>query len=188
MKWDFKTPGIPDNFFVKGAPITKEEVRVITLSKARIKENSTIYDVGAGTGSISIEAALLARNGKVFSIEKNPERISLIKKNIKKFGVSNIEVVEGEAPEVLRALPRADRIIIGGSGGRIRRILKKCDGKLNDNGVVVINAVKLDTLRDSTSTLQKLSYNFRVTQVHINKFDGIAKALSTIFIIDAEKR
>lgn len=187
-RWDFATPGIPDKLFSRGsAPMTKEEIRVITLSKARIKEDSTVYDIGAGTGSISIEAALLAKNGRVFAIEKNLERISLIRKNVKKFGASNIEIVEGEAPEVLKALPKADRIIVGGSGGRIRSILMKCDKKLKSGGRVVINAVKLETLRTSAEVLKKLKYNFRITQVSVNRVEA-AEVLNTVFIIDAERR
>lgn len=188
-RWDFATPGIPDKLFSRGsAPMTKEEIRVITLSKARIKEDSTVYDIGAGTGSISIEAALLAKNGRVFAIEKNPERISLIRKNVKKFRVGNMEVVEGEAPEVLKALPKADRIIIGGSGGRIRSILMKCNEKLKSGGRVVINAVKLETLRTSAEVLKKLKYNFRITQVSVNRVE-VAEVLNTrVFVIDAERR
>lgn len=187
-RWNFATPGIPDKLFSRGsAPMTKEEIRVITLAKARIKQHSTVYDIGAGTGSISVEAALLAKNGKVFAIEKNSDRISLIRKNIKKFRVSNAEVVEGEAPEVLKSLPSADRIIVGGSGGKIRGILMKCDEKLRRGGRVVINAVKSETLRTSIDVLKKLNYNFGITQVSVNRVEA-AKALNTIFIIDAERR
>lgn len=204
-RWSFATPGIPDKLFSRGgAPITKEEIRVITLAKARLKKDSTVYDIGAGTGSISVEAALLAKNGKVFAIEKNPDRISLIRKNIEKFRVSNVEVIEGEAPEVLKALPGADRMIIGGSGGKIRSILMKCDEKLKVGGRVVINALKPETLRTSIEVLKRLNYNFGITQVSVkfprpeslgvpsreilvNRVEA-AKALNTVFIIHAERR
>jgi precorrin-6Y C5,15-methyltransferase (decarboxylating) CbiT subunit len=99
MKWDFATPGIPDRFFERNSvPMTKEEVRTVTLSKARIKADSIIYDIGAGTGSITVEAALLAADGRVYSIEKRSDALALVRENITKFGLTNVEVVEGEAP------------------------------------------------------------------------------------------
>lgn len=170
IKWSYRTSGIPDELFEKeSSPMTKEEIRVITLSKTRIEEDSIIYDIGAGTGSISIEAGLLASKGQVFSIEKLPERVSIIKRNIRNFGVSNIEVVTGEAPEALENLPVADRIIIGGSNGRIKEILKKCREKLREGGIIVINAVTKNTLEASTLALKELGLDYDVIQVRINR-------------------
>ncbi|MFH1774265.1 MAG: precorrin-6y C5,15-methyltransferase (decarboxylating) subunit CbiE [Methanobacteriota archaeon] len=188
-KWEFRTAGIPDEYFFRdNIPITKEEIRVVTLSKARIREDSIIYDIGAGCGTISIEAALLAKAGRVFSIEKNPERVSIIKKNIKKFGVRNIELFEGEAPNAIENLPMADRIIIGGSGGRLKEILQKCSEKLKDEGIIVINAITIDTLRDSTSILENLNFNLGITQVSVSRAEErIMKALNPVFIIDASR-
>ncbi len=92
MKWDYKTPGIPDKHFVKdNIPMTKEEIRVITLSKANIREDSIIYDIGAGAGSITVEAAILADKGRVFSIEKEKERAEIIKDNVKKFELKTLK-------------------------------------------------------------------------------------------------
>lgn len=188
-KWGFRTPGIPDARFVrKNTPMTKEEVRVITLSKARIKEDSIIYDIGAGSGSISVEAGILARNGRVFSIEKNAERARVIKKNAASFCLGNVEIVRGEAPEALENLPAADRIIIGGSGGRLREILQEHGAKLNDDGIIVINAVTRGTLAEAVSVLKDLNFGFSVTQVSICRHNGKAlQVLNPVFVIAAQR-
>ena len=109
--------GIADTEFIRGnIPMTKEEVRILTLAKAKIKADDIIIDIGAGTGSLSIEAALLAPKGKVFALEKNLEGIDLIKKNAEKFQANNITVINAYAPEGMADLPQADVIFIGGSG------------------------------------------------------------------------
>ena len=194
MKWKFEVPGIPDDYFLRDekTPMTKEEIRVITLSKARIQKNNIIYDIGAGTGSISVEAALLANEGKVFAIEKDSGRIPILKANIVKFNLKNVQIVEGEAPEILENLPKTDRIIIGGSGGKMREILLKCDEKLKDGGVIVINIITIDSLKNSVSTLDDLNYNFKITQVSISRVEKLGtsrlfKALNPVFIIDASR-
>jgi|Deesub1362A_J573_1020465.scaffolds.fasta_scaffold00057_55 precorrin-6Y C5,15-methyltransferase (decarboxylating) len=189
-KWRHRTPGIPDKLFEKGgSPMTKEEVRVITISKARINRDSVVYDIGSGTGSIAIEAAIQADMGKVYSIEKNPERCKIIMKNILAFGLPNIEVVQGEAPEVIESLSPADRIIVGGSGGKIREIIEASITKLKRDGVIVINAFKEETIKESTKTLKDLNLNYNITTVSIERIRGgsVAK-LNPISIIDARRQ
>ncbi len=101
--------GIKDDAFLRGkVPMTKEEIRILTLVKAQIAPDAVVYDIGAGTGSLSIEAARLAPQGHVYAIEKNPEGISLIAENAKRFSVENITVVEGTAPGALEGLAAAD--------------------------------------------------------------------------------
>jgi cobalt-precorrin-6B (C15)-methyltransferase len=185
VKWDYVTPGIPDDYFERSkVPMTKEEVRTVTLSKARIKADSIIYDIGAGTGSITVETALLAADGRVYSIEKRPDALALVRENIARFGLTNVNVVEGEAPEALEGLPQADRIIIGGSGGRIEEILDACARKLTGDGIIVVNAVSLDTLK---SVLDHVPEGFHpeVVQVQVSRMDekGLLKALNPVFII-----
>ncbi len=171
-RWGYRTPGIPDELFEKeDTPMTKEEVRVLTLSKARIVKDSVVYDIGAGAGSISVEAGLLASRGQVFSIERLPKRVCTIKRNIRKFGVHNVDVIHGEAPEVLENLPEVDRIIIGGSGGKIREILQKCREKLREDGIIVINAVTSGTLKAATLALEEQGFDFGVIRVSITR-DG----------------
>jgi precorrin-6Y C5,15-methyltransferase (decarboxylating) len=187
--WRYRSPGIPDGFFEReGTPMTKEEIRAVTISKARIEEDSVIYDIGAGAGSISVEAALLAKKGKVFSIEKNLDRVKIIEKNMKKFGLLNMKVVEGEAPNALLKLPRANRIIIGGSGGKIGEILHACAKKLEEGGIIIINAVTIDTLQASISALEDLGFDYGITQVLISRVENkVMKALNPVSIIDAKK-
>jgi cobalt-precorrin-6B (C15)-methyltransferase len=140
------TPGIPDEYFVRGnVPMTKEEIRVLSISKLRLKEDSTIWDIGAGTGSVSVEAALVAKKGVVYSIEKEKEGIRLISENIKKFNVNNIVVVNGVAPDALMDLPSPDRVFIGGTGDKMFQIFDVVASRLKKNGIVVINGITLDT-------------------------------------------
>ena len=117
--------GIPDEDFIRGGiPMTKREVRISVLAEANIKEDSKVLDVGAGTGSISIEAALLASKGKVWAIEKEAEGIDLIRKNSEKFGVENLIAIEGLAPEAMSQISEElAAVIIGGTGGSLEDIL-----------------------------------------------------------------
>lgn len=194
MKWDYKTLGIPDKLFIKDkTPMTKEEIRVITLSKASIRADSVVYDIGAGTGSISVEVAILADKGMVFSIEKERERAKIIKKNIQKFEVKNVETIEGEAPSALENLPKADRVIIGGSGGKLKEILSTCHRKLNEKGVMVVNAVTLETLHDAVTALEELDYTVDITQVAVTKIEDLGKTrimrgINPVFVIRGSKR
>jgi len=113
--------GIKDEAFVRGkVPMTKEEIRILTLVKAQIAPDAVVYDVGAGTGSLSIEAARLAPAGHVYAIEKNPEGVELIAENATKFSVENITVVEGAAPDALAGLDR--RLSLCGAGRQANRL------------------------------------------------------------------
>jgi precorrin-6Y C5,15-methyltransferase (decarboxylating) len=184
-------PGLPDYMFHREkAPMTKEEVRAITLSKADLRIDSLIYDIGAGTGSISVEAGMLARRGRVYAVEKDPLRRKVLEKNISRFRAGNVEVVIGEAPEAIEELPLADRIIIGGSGGRLREILRKCDEKLVEDGRIVINLIALDSLAETVKELKALGYEYEATQVTVSKGEKLGgkvalRPRSAVFIITA---
>lgn len=141
-------PGIEDEAFIRGkVPMTKQGVRVLSLSALKLKRDSVVFDVGAGTGSVSVEAALLCPEGKVFAIEKNPEAVTLLDENRRKFGAENLKVVEGTAPECLKQLPVPSHVFIGGSGGRLIEIIKAARGK-NAHVRFVINAITLETLAE----------------------------------------
>lgn len=143
------THGLSDSSFVRGdVPMTKEEVRSVCLSKLRIHRDSVLYDVGAGTGSVAVEAALQAVKGHVYAVERKEEAVSLIYENCRKMKTDNITVVEGEAPEVLEALPAPDIVFIGGSGGNLEEILRTVLQK-NPEVRVVISAVTLETLAEA---------------------------------------
>ena len=125
--------------------MTKEEVRTVTLAKARPAPGQIIWDVGAGTGSLSVEAARLVTGGTVFAVEKDPRGIELIQNNLRRFGLDNIVPVAGEAPAVLLDLPAPHRVFIGGSGGRLEEILEQAMHRLRYDGRIVANAVTLET-------------------------------------------
>ncbi len=171
--WQHRTPGIPDELFdrVEAVPITKEEVRVIQVSKARLSSGQVVYDVGCGSGSISIEAALqVGPSGKVFSIDIDPNAIDLTKKNLEKFHVSNVSVILGNATQKISELPMADAIFIGGTGGETADIIKLCESKLKQGGRIVIGTILVETLYSVLNTIEKLQFSsVDIIQVTISK-------------------
>jgi precorrin-6Y C5,15-methyltransferase (decarboxylating) len=148
--------GFADDCFIRGGiPMTKSEVRSVILSKLRLRDSDTVYDVGAGTGSVSVEAALLSVNGSVFAFERTPEGCRLISDNAVKFGAANITVVAGEAPAAFSGLPAPDAAFIGGSGGNLRDILEALL-HLNPKVRLVASAVTLETLSEATALFSSL--------------------------------
>lgn len=140
-------PGIPDDCFIRGpVPMTKEEIRAVVLAKGKLFPEAVVYDLGAGTGSIAVEAALLVPRGKVFAYEKNPAAVALIEQNKERFRVANLEVVHREAPEGLENLPPAHTVFVGGSGGRLEEILQRSLAQLRPGGRIVMDAVTVETL------------------------------------------
>jgi len=171
--WNFKTPGIPDELFERTdkVPITKEEVRVIQLSKARLSPGQTVYDIGCGSGSVSIEAALqVEKSGKVIAIDHDDNAIELTKKNIEKFGVSNITILSGNAKDKIPDLEKADAIFIGGTGGDTQEIIELSQNKLKPGGRIVVGIILIETLYSVLQTLDRLSFeSIDITQVTISK-------------------
>ena len=150
------TPGLPDKLFVQGAAaMSQEEVRALTLCKARLKRGMVVYEIGAGTGSWTVEAARLVAPGAVWAVEKNPAAAALVRANLQKFGVANARLVEGDAPEACRGWPPADCILIGGSGGRLREVLGAAGGWLRPGGRVVITAVTPETFSGAWQMLRE---------------------------------
>jgi len=171
--WQHRTPGIPDELFdrVEDVPITKEEVRVIQVSKARLSSGQVVYDVGCGSGSISIEAAnQVGPSGKVFSIDIDPNAVELTKKNLEKFHVSNVSVILGNATQKIDELPVADAIFIGGTGGETADIIKLCESKLKQGGRIVIGTILVETLYSVLNTIEKLKFSsVDIIQITISK-------------------
>ena len=152
------THGIPDDCFLRDkVPMTKEEVREISVSKLRLQRDSVIYDVGAGSGSVSVEMALQALEGQVYAIEKNPVATELLKKNKRKFCTDNLTVVEGTAPEALEELPVPSHAFIGGSAGNMKEILELLLRK-NPRVRVVVNAITLETVAETLEALRALPF------------------------------
>ena len=179
FNWPYISTGIPDSAFIRGkTPMTKQEVRSITLSKLRLRPESIVVDVGAGTGSIAIEAARLAVNGKVYAIEREPEALLLIEQNRQRFGVE-LEILPGEATEQLVALQYFDRVVIGGSGGKLENIMHLCDARLPDDGRMVVNAITLETASRATEIFRTLQYS-EIEVVSINIARGRLLGKSTL--------
>ncbi|WP_027407543.1 precorrin-6Y C5,15-methyltransferase (decarboxylating) subunit CbiT [Anaerovibrio sp. RM50] len=187
--------GIPDEEFIRGkVPMTKQEVRILTIAKARIKPDSVICDVGAGTGSISIEAAFQAKDGMIYAIERNPDGIDLIKQNAQKFGVYNLKVIEAYAPEGFDELPMLDAVIIGGSGSNLPIILDAIDKKLNKGGRIVMNCITIQTIAQCLEYMRKREdYTYEAVQVQVSKLEQVGpydmpKANNPIYIVTCEKQ
>lgn len=195
--WKYKTPGVPDEMFIQDEKVpgpTKEDVRVLTISKARLNEGYTVIDVGCGTGGLTVEAALqVAPNGKVYSIDEDPVSVELTKSNVEKFGVQdNVVVLHGKAPEGLADFPVADAVLVGGTMN-LREILRFVEGKLKPGGRVVVNAILLETATTAIDELKNLGFiDLDVTQVSVSKGKQIKSgtmmmARNPITIVSATK-
>lgn len=163
VRADIPLPGVPDGAFLRGTtPMTKSEVRAVCLSKLRLAPSCTVWDVGAGTGSVSVECALTAAGGRVFAVERDAEALSLLEQNRARFGAYNMEIVAGEAPGALEALPPPDRVFVGGSGGSMEEILRAALQK-NPAARVVVTAVTLETLAETARCFEIL--NLKDTEI-----------------------
>ena len=171
--WKYKTPGIPDEEFerTESVPITKEEVRSIQISKARLSSGQTVLDIGCGSGSITVEAGLqVESNGKVVGVDFDPNAIELTNTNLKKFGVNNASLILGNAKEKISELPDADAIFIGGTGGDTQEILQLCESKLRSGGRIVIGVILIETLYAVLQTIVSLKFDsVDITQITIGK-------------------
>jgi len=171
--WKFKTPGIPDENFerTESVPITKEEIRAIQISKARLSSGQTVLDIGCGSGSITVEAGLqVESDGKVIGIDLDPNAIELTNRNLKKFGVDNATLILGNAKEKISDLPEADAIFIGGTGGDTQEIVQLCEDKLKSGGRIVIGVILNETLYAVLQTIEKLKFDsIDITQITIAK-------------------
>lgn len=173
LMWDYKTPGIPDKDFerTEKVPITKEEVRTVQISKARLKPGQTVYDVGCGSGSISVEVALqVESSGKVIAIDYDQNAVDLTKKNLQKFELSNVSVILGNAKEKISELEQADAIFVGGTGGDTKEIVELSEKKLKAGGRIVIGIILIETLYSVLQVMDTLQFqDVDITQVTISK-------------------
>jgi precorrin-6y C5,15-methyltransferase (decarboxylating), CbiE subunit/precorrin-6Y C5,15-methyltransferase (decarboxylating), CbiT subunit len=186
---DVRSPGIPDEEFIRGdVPMTKREVRVQILSQLGLKEDAVVYDIGAGTGSVAVEAALLARRGRVFAFESNSDACSLIEANRIKFGTYNIRVVPGLAPDAFHQLPPPDAAFIGGSRGHMKNIIEALLGK-NPTVKIVVSAVTLETLAEALDLFKQFALSgVTVSQIAISHTKEVGtyhmlQALNPVFVL-----
>jgi precorrin-6Y C5,15-methyltransferase (decarboxylating) len=190
---NYPVMGIDDDQFTTAKKlITKQEVRAVTLAKLQLQNDLVLWDIGAGSGSVSIEAGNLMPNGKVFALEKNPQYMTFLRDNLKKFASRNVMLIEAFAPEGLDDLPDPDRVFIGGSGGMLEDIIEAVDRRLKPEGVIVLNAVTLDTLTKAVEFLEDHGYTVEVACVNVAKTRGLTEykmfeAHNPVYIIAAWK-
>ena len=195
MLWPYKTPGITDSLFERlpGIPLSKREIRLLLISALRLKADSVIWDIGAGTGTIPIELALLCPESTIIAIERDEEVAALIRRNCDRFGVKNVQVLEGSAPDCLKTLaPLPDRVCIEG-GRPIKEIIKAIWAYLEPEGRIVATANNLENLYLISESLAELQVrNIEVVQSGVNRLEtrGLNQtfaALDPSFILSGEK-
>ena len=186
--------GLPDDMFIRTkVPMTKQEVRAISISKLAPKPTDVIYDIGAGTGSCSIELALQAAEGEVYAFERNLEAVELIEKNKKRFNLSNLTIVAGEADTAIKGARVPDCVFVGGSGGNLTSILDTLYAK-NINLRIVMNAITLETLAEITNYYKsKTDFSLEIVNVFIARSKKLGSynlmmAQNPIYIITAVKK
>lgn len=173
--------GIPDEEFLRGnVPMTKAEIRAVSMAKLSPDRDSVVWDIGAGTGSVSVECAIAAFEGVVYAVEKNPEGVRLIRENAVRFKTDNLMIAEGAAPEELADLPAPTHVFIGGSGGRLQEILSLILQK-NPEAVIVINAVTLETQAEALTCCKALSLpSFEAVQVNLARAQPMGRYHLTV--------
>lgn len=191
------TLGIPDHFYLHQKNlITKLSVRAAGLAHLGVKLDSTVWDLGAGSGAVSIEASHLARRGRVFAVERHKTRAAMIRENIRRTGAWLVDTILGAVPDCLADLPDPDRIFIGGGlGGPSNEdtsLLEIACTRLAPRGRMVVHTILLDSLHAAKDHFQKLGWHFGVTQIQSSASDSLAgdlrfKAQNPVFILWAEK-
>jgi precorrin-6B C5,15-methyltransferase / cobalt-precorrin-6B C5,C15-methyltransferase len=186
--------GAPDAWFdhEKGL-ITKAEVRAVTLSKLRLGPRHTLWDLGAGSGSVAVEAGLFITTGKILAVEKDLQRCEQIKANAKRFGVKNLRAVQATLPEGLAGLPRPHRVFIGGGGRDLPGIITAAARGLRPDGILVVNTVLLKNLEAAAETLRQLGFRTEIVQVQILRgqdmpFSTRLEALNPVWIITGVRK
>jgi cobalt-precorrin-6B (C15)-methyltransferase len=161
---------IKDSDFITSENIpgpTKEEIRCLVICKSEISDKNIVVEVGCGTGGLTLEFA--KRSKKVYAIDKNPDALKLTKHNLEKHGLSkNVEILEGDALDILDKLPNFDILMIGGSNGELPSIIEKGYDKLKKKGKILITAILLETKYEAVKTLQSLGMELEVTDVSIS--------------------
>ena len=163
-------PGMPDHWFAHSQGlITKAEVRAVALSRLRLKPGCLVWDLGAGCGSVGIEAALLVSPGQVTAVEQKDERLVEIRENQHRFQVSNLEVVQAELPEGLPGSSKPDRIFIGGGGEKLPEIMAEAAKRLVQGGIMVVNTVLLENVQAAKQTMQDIGLQTDLVQIQVSR-------------------
>ena len=185
--------GMPESAYAhEGGLITKAEIRILTLGKLRLSPHHVMWDLGAGSGSVSIEASIYVTDGKIIAIERKSERCEHIRQNRDKFRIRNLDIVRATLPEGLSRLPVPDRIFIGGGGERKNGIIEVAGSYLKSGGIMVINTILINRLEKITEVLRELNFETEVIHVQIGRgkemLHGVRmEALNPVWIITGVK-
>jgi cobalt-precorrin-6B (C15)-methyltransferase len=193
--WPYATPGIPDDLFeqLPGIPLSSREVRLLLLGYLRLRPKDVLWDIGAGTGTLAIEAALLCPQGKVVAVERDADVADLIRRNCDRFQLSNVQVVEGNAPDCLQDLPRHPDCIFVEGGRPLKETLIAAWDYLPCQGRLVVTAGNLETLYVVSETFSELQVrNIEAAQPAVNRLEAkgnhqVFTAVDPIFILSGEK-
>ena len=187
--------GLPDDAFEQRRPlrgqITKREVRAVSLYSLGLRPDSVVWDIGAGTGAISVEAALIAHDGTVYAIERDEESLHLLRRNLDRLGSDNIRVVSGEAPEALEKLLDPDAVFVGGSGGRLNEILDSVEQRLKPGGRIVVNLAALERTNEVYHRLKESDFITEMVMVSSARGKDMAdgtvrlESLNPVFVVTA---
>jgi precorrin-6Y C5,15-methyltransferase (decarboxylating) len=182
-----------DRFHHEQGLITKPEIRVISLSKLRLQPDHILWDLGAGSGSVSIEASYYITGGMIYAVEKKDTRIQDIHRNRNTFGVKNLTVCQGHLPGEMETLPDPDRIFIGGGGKDLPSIIRAAGARIKENGIMVINTVLISNMTASLDMLSSMGFDTRIIQVQVNTGHGMPwgqmlKSRNPVFIIQGIKQ
>lgn len=189
----FIRTGISDDEFIRGkVPMTKSEIRSLVISKLGIAPSDIVWDIGCGTGSVSVEMALQCYKGTVYSIDLNPEAVELTKQNALKFRCDNIDISLGSAPEITEHFLTPDKIFIGGSKGNLQDIISTAIRR-NPKVIILITVVSLETIYEAMGGLSEHDFNVAITQASITRTKQIAchtmlSAQNPVFIIRGDPK
>ena len=193
-KYNINTPvfGLEEKDFSHSRGlITKSEVRAVSLHKLKLPQEGVLWDIGGGSGSVSVEAAKISPELQVYCVEKRKEEQKKIQRNIQKHGVFSINLVPGEAPEVLKELPIPDRVFVGGSGGMLKQIIDFSCSALNKEGIIVINCVLEKTAQLVPEILKRNGFHINISQIAVTRYDFFQEttnSLNPITIVTGEKK
>lgn len=189
--------GLQDDAFEQRRPlkgqITKREVRAVSLYSLGLRPDSVVWDIGAGTGSISVEASIIAREGTIYAVERDEESLPLLRRNLERWGSNNVQIVAGEAPDALEGLADPDAVFVGGSGGHLAEILDVAIKRLREGGRIVVNLAALERTNDVYHRFKSAGLVADMVMVNSSRGkdmpDGTVRleALNPVFVVTARR-